>query len=66
MRQAQYDQGIKSDGKKPPRLMPAVTHKEEKEIEGSKMIKEKYKQLFFSLQFGGIRTIMVHNSCASC
>jgi len=26
------------------------------------MIKEKYKQLFLSLQFGGIRTITIHSS----
>jgi len=30
------------------------------------MIKEKYKQLCLSLQFGGIRTITIHSRCASC
>ena len=29
------------------------------------MIKEKYKQLFLPLQFGGIRTITIHNRCAT-
>jgi len=28
------------------------------------MIKEKYKQLFLSHQFGGIRTIIIHNRWA--
>ncbi len=28
------------------------------------MVKEKYKQLFLSLQFGGIRTITIHNRCS--
>lgn len=30
------------------------------------MRKEKYKQLFLSLQFGGIRTVNIHNRCVSC
>ncbi len=29
------------------------------------MIKEKYKQLFLSLQFGGIRTITIHSRCGA-
>jgi len=29
------------------------------------MIKEKYKQLFLPLQFGGIRTITIHSSCGA-
>ncbi len=28
---------------------------------GERMVKEKYKQLCLSLQFGGIRTITIHN-----
>jgi len=30
------------------------------------MTKEKYKQLFLSLRFGGIRTITIHIRCVSC
>ncbi len=29
------------------------------------MIKEKYKQLFLSLQFGCIRTITIHRRCVA-
>jgi hypothetical protein len=30
-------------------------------LRGDEMIKEKYKQLCLSLQFGGIRTITIHS-----
>jgi len=30
-----------------------------------KTIKEKYKQLFLSLQIGGIRTITIHSRCGA-
>ena len=32
---------------------------------GGMMIKEKYNQLFLSLQFGGIRTITIHRRCVA-
>jgi len=32
-------------------------------LEGTGMIKEKYKQLCLSLQFGGIRIMNIHRCC---